>query len=136
MRIPSRFPGLRLATLLLVVAGVVWIALEGELARDLGLGMATTVLLLAHLAERTLGGSALSPVRWFFVLALLGLACGVGSVLLTLGLMILKTGLHAHGPEFTAREVAWLVGNLPAWAGVGLLAGAGLALITLAILRR
>jgi hypothetical protein len=136
MRIPPRFPGLRLATLVLVAGSVVWIALEGNFARDLASGAALTVLLLAHLAERTLGGIVLSPIRWFLVLALLGLATGLGSALLTLGLMILKTGLHAHGPEFTAREVAWLVGNLPAWAGGGLLAGAGLALITLALLRR
>jgi hypothetical protein len=136
MRIPPRFPGLRLATLLLVAGSVLWIALEGEIARDLALGAALTVLSLAHLVQRTLGGKALSPMRWFLLLALLGLATGLGSALLTLGLMILKTGLHAHGPEFTAREFVWLVGNLPAWAGGGMLAGAGLALTTLALLRR
>jgi hypothetical protein len=43
--------------------------------------------------------------------------------------MILKTGIHAHGPEYTARELAWVWTQLPLWGGVGALTGLGFGLL-------
>lgn len=135
MSIPVHFPGLRLATLLFIASALMWIALEGSLARALLLASAATLILLAHTLQWLLGGAELAPARWLLLLVLSGLVAGVSVPLLTLVLMVLKTGLHAHGPEFTAAEFAWVSGNLFTWAGGGLLAGAGLALITLALRR-
>jgi len=47
----------------------------------------------------------------------------------TLFLMALKTGIHAHGPEYTMAEVAWVWRQLPLWVAAGTLAGTGLALV-------
>jgi hypothetical protein len=136
MQIPSRLPGLRLATLILVAAASIWIAPEGNLALDLALSAAAILVLLAHLVERGAGGRRLAPLRWLLLLAALGVVAGVGIAVLALLLMVVKTGLHAHGPEYTAAELAWVVESIPLWAVAGLLAGAGLALVTLAVTRR
>jgi hypothetical protein len=136
MQLPAHFPGLRLATLLLLAVAVVWIAPEGNLANTLALAIALTLLLLTHLAERRLGGNRLAGRQWLLALTLLGLAAGLGSGLLALLLMALKTGLHGHGPEFSAEEINWVLASIPVWAPAGLLAGSGLALLTLALRRR
>jgi hypothetical protein len=136
MQIPSRLPGLRLATLILVAAASIWIAPEGNLALDLALSAAAILVLLAHLVERGAVGRRLAPLRWLLLLAALGVVAGVGIAVLALLLMVVKTGLHAHGPEYTAAELAWVVESIPLWAVAGLLAGAGLALVTLAVTRR
>lgn len=136
MQIPARFPGLRLATLLLVAAAIIWIAPEGDLVSAVALSVALTLLLLTHTARRCLGGKTLSSGRWLAALSLFGLAAGLGSGLLALLLMAVKTGLHAHGPEFSAGEIAWVLRSTPAWAAAGVLGGAGLGLLALALARR
>src|SRR5690606_13435370 len=92
MHIPARFPGLRLATLLLATAAIVWIAPEGDLLSVVALSIALTLLLLTHTARRWLGGKTLPAGYWLATLALLGLAAGLGSGLLALLLMAVKTG--------------------------------------------
>lgn len=136
MQIPARFPGLRLATLLLVAAAIIWIAPEGDLVSAVALSVALTLLLLTHTARRCLGGKTLSSGRWLAALSLFGLAAGLGTGLLALLLMAVKTGLHAHGPEFSAGEIAWVLHSTPAWAAAGVLGGAGLGLLALALARR
>jgi hypothetical protein len=136
MHVPIRFPGLRLATLLVGAAVIVWIAPEGDLASVLALAAALVLLLLAHAVQRWLGGKVLSAGRWLVTLSLLGLAAGFASGLLALLLMVVKTGLHAHGPEFSPPEIAWILRSTPWWAGAGLLGGAGLGLLALALARR
>lgn len=121
---------------MLVAAGAIWIASEGNLTLDLVLSAAVMLVLLAHLVERSAGGRRLAPLRWLLLLAALGVVAGVGIAVLALLLMVVKTGLHAHGPEYTAAELAWVVESIPLWAVAGLLAGVGLALVTLAVTRR
>ena len=135
MRIPAHFPGLRLATLLLMAAAVAWIAPEGDLLSVMALSIALTLLLLTHAARRWLGGKTLPAGHWLAALSLLGLAAELGSGLLALLLMAVKTGLHGHGPEFSAGEIAWVLRNTPFWAAAGLLSGGGLGLFTLALRR-
>jgi hypothetical protein len=47
--------------------------------------------------------------------------------------MAVKTGLHAHGPEFSPSQIAWVMGQVPWWTSAGLLAGVGLAMIVTVI---
>ncbi|MBP6789247.1 MAG: hypothetical protein KA170_16775 [Candidatus Promineofilum sp.] len=133
MRVPSRVPYVRAATLLWGVYALVWLALEGDVGRDgllAGWGLA---LLALWVAVRLLGGRELGPGR----VAALGAAAGLGwgaalgpAVLL---LMAVKTGLHAHGPEYSAAQIAAVVGQWPFWAGAGVLAGAGVGLLALVL---
>jgi hypothetical protein len=61
---------------------------------------------------------------------------GLGCALLGLALMAIKTGLHGHGPEFTAAEIEWLVGQIPVWTAAGVPAGLGLGMLILAFRRQ
>ena len=70
------------------------------------------------------------------VTAVFGALLGLGSALFTLLFMAVKTGLHAHGPEFTAEEVNWVVQQIPLWTVVGLLGGLGLGLLLKAVATR
>jgi hypothetical protein len=108
----------------------VWIALEGAMSNAVGMGAGTTAVLLAYLAQYFLGGREFSARQWWGITAVLGLLFGVGSGLLTLLFMAVKTGLHAHGPEFTPQEINWVMQQIPLWSVVGLLAGLGLGLLT------
>jgi hypothetical protein len=65
-------------------------------------------------------------------MALWGLALGAGTVLTTLFLMAVKTGLHAHGPEFSAADINNVWQQLALWSLVGLLGGLGLGLLLIA----
>jgi len=132
MTTPITIPGLRLATVLLALYGTVWISLEGNLVQVVVLGTGVTAVSLLHLLQRYLGDRLLSMSVWLMTAAAAGLGFGVGSVLLTIFLMALKTGLHAHGPEFTAAEIAWVWEQLPLWTLVGLLAGSGFGLLAAA----
>ncbi len=114
------------------IYALVWIGLEGELWQTVALGGSTAVLLVAY-EWRRWGRKRPLVTRSFLLLsALAGFLIGLFSALLTLFFMALKTGLHAHGPEFTPQEIAWVVQQTPFWAGVGLLVGLSVGLLWLA----
>ena len=94
------------------------------------MGVSTTAVLLAYATQHFLGGHMYSVKQWLGITAVLGLLFGLASGLLTLLFMAVKTGLHAHGPEFTPTEVNWLIQQIPLWMAVGLLAGLGLGMVT------
>ncbi len=133
MSVPIRIPGLRGATLLLGVLLLAWVAPEGRLWLETGLGALTTAVLLAHLFQHFLGGRVLSVGAWVGVTAVFGLLFGLGSALFTLFLMAAKTGLHGHGPEFTPAEINWAWNQIPLWSLAGLLGGLGLGMIAVTI---
>ena len=54
---------------------------------------------------------------------------GLAAPAVILGLMVLKTGVHAHGPEFTPAEISWITRQFAIWPIVGGLAGLGTSLI-------
>jgi hypothetical protein len=129
--IPTAIPGLRLATFLFALYAAVWIALEGNLAQTVLLAFWAALIAAGRLFGRYLAGRHLSVPLWLLVMVAAGLAVGLGSALLTLFFMVIKTGLHAHGPEFSPAEIAWLLRQLPLWSLAGLLAGLGIALLAL-----
>jgi hypothetical protein len=133
MKLPTNIPGLRGATLIVGVLLLAWIAPEGRLWLETGMGVLVTAVLLAHLLQHFLGGRVLSVTAWVGVTAVFGFLFGLGSALLTLFLMAAKTGLHAHGPEFTPAEINWVWAQLPLWSLTGALGGFGLGMLTASI---
>ena len=122
-------PGLKVATLLLALYAVAWIALEGDLLRVVALAVGVTLVLVGHGVQRTMGGRRLSLPAWLALSAALGLAGGAGSGALALLFMALKTGLHAHGPEFTPMEIEWLASRITWWGAGGFFGGLGIGLL-------
>jgi hypothetical protein len=85
---------------------------------------------LDHPGRRVVaGGKRLPAWKWMGVTAVTGLAIGFFSAILTLVFMAVKTGLHAHGPEFRPQEISWLIQQIPFWTTGGFLAGLGVGLI-------
>ncbi len=128
---PVRVPYLPAATLLWGLYALVWTRLEASLLRDgllAGWGLA---LLALWLVARALGGRELPVGRLVALGAAVGLAWGAALGPAVLLLMALKTGLHAHGPEYTAAQIAWVTAQWPWWVGAGGIAGTGLALLWL-----
>ena len=129
MKIPPTIPYFKPMLGLALAYGFLWMALEGTLWRDLILAATVVLLAIGYLTIRFLGGRTLSSRRFVLVAAAAGLAGGVALPFVTIFLMALKTGIHAHGPEYTAREIAWVWQQLPLWGTVGGLVGLGLGLV-------
>lgn len=132
MKIPLSIPHFKLAAAIVSLYAVIWLALEGDVTRDILLASSLLALGIVYITTHRLGGRTLSAGRFIGWATGSGVALGCGLALLTLFLMALKTGLHAHGPEYTPQEVAWVWRQLPLWAGVGTLAGLGLGLLAAA----
>jgi hypothetical protein len=129
MQLPERLPGLKWITILWGLYTVIWAMLESGLWPTILLAILSSVMFLGHLTNRVLGGKRLTFGIWLLLSVVLGSLFGLGSALLTVILMILKTGLHAHGPEFSALEINWIVQQIPWWTLGGMLGGLGLGLL-------
>lgn len=88
------------------------------------------------LAQRYLAGRSLSLWRWLALCAGAGVLSGPTSTLLTLVLMALKSGLHAHGPEFTPAQIEQVLWRTPHWTVSGMLIGLALGLLLAGVSRR
>jgi hypothetical protein len=128
--VPVKLPGLKAGLILLAVYVVVWIPLEGNLWRALLLGVWSCAVGLGHLIQQHLGGRSFSAWPWIGLWAGSGLLLGLGSGVLTLAAMAMKTGLHNHGPEFSRAEISWVIAQTPVWTGAGLLVGLAIGLLT------
>jgi hypothetical protein len=133
MQLPDKIPGLRLLTVILAGYFVLWISLEGDLAQTVILAVGSCVLAAAHLIQRYGRGRVLSRWSWLTGMTLTGLLVGFSTVFATLAYMVVKTGLHAHGPEFTPTEIVWVWSQLPLWTIIGTLTSLGLASLLLGI---
>lgn len=111
------------------VYAVIWIALEGELRQVVALGSGLTMVMVGAFYERWMAGRTLAIGAWLAFSAALGSLAGFGSAVSTLLFMAVKTGLHAHGPEFTIGEIEWVLAQMPWWTTGGLLAGLGVGFI-------
>lgn len=129
MVFPEKIPGLKLLLGIWIVYTAVWISLEGALVQVIVMGTATVVLLLGSGWQRWLGGKSVGKGVGVLVTAVSGGLLGAGSGLITFVYMAIKSGLHAHGPEFTQAEIAWVWDVLPLWTAVWLLVGLGTGLI-------
>lgn len=136
MTFPRTVPGLKALTILVGAYGVIWIALEGNLARVTLLAIGVTLVAVGNVLTRFLGGRTMPLLLGLAVAAALGALSGFTSAMLTLLLMVVKTGLHAHGPEFTPEQINWVLAQLPWWTTAGLLAGVGMGLVRAAISRQ
>lgn len=130
MQIAAKVPGLKLFAILWSIYAFGWIALEGHLLQVLLMGVGAAVLLAGHLVQRYLAGRHVTLRTWLLAMAGLGLLLGLSSSFLTLGFMALKTGLHAHGPEFSREEIEWVLAQRGIWAAAGGVGGVGLGLLT------
>lgn len=136
MKVPPHIPGLKWLTVIVGLYAVAWLSLEGALIQILPLALGLALLGAGYLARRMLGGRELSPGWWLLVSSGLGATTGFACGLLALALMAIKTGLHGHGPEFTAAEIEWVVSQIPLWTLSGMVAGLGLGLLAMSLGRR
>lgn len=136
MKIPATIPFFKPAVVVIGLYAAVWLALEGALWRDILFAAAVLLLGGAYLVGRRWSSRSFSAGRVVAGATAAGLAFGLGLVALVLCLMALKTGLHAHGPEYTRQEIVWVWSQLPVWGGAGALAGLGVGLLLVARGRR
>ncbi len=137
IRIPSRIPGLRKVTLLTLLLALFWISLEGALWREALLAALFSLVLIGRFWQRPGEDRVFQRAGgWLAAAALSGMALGAVSASLLLLMMSIKTGLHAHGPEFSPAEVAWALRQPPYWTTAGLCFGLGVGMLSLAIVRR
>ncbi len=129
MTFPRTVTGLKALTIVVGAYSVIWIALEGNLTRVTLLAIGWTLVALGHVLKRFLSGRTMPLLPGLAVTAALGALSGFTAAMLTLVLMAVKTGLHAHGPEFTPDQIDWVLSQLPWWTTAGLLAGLGVGLV-------
>ena len=132
MKLPVNIPRLRCFTIFWVAYMIFWMMLEGGLRATVAAAFLTVFTILGYLLKRIQSERLLSTRSWLLLVAALGAAVGLGGGVLTLVLMAIKTGLHAHGPEFSTAEVNWVLRQIPVWTAVGLLAGLGVGLLVMA----
>lgn len=133
MIIPQNIPLLKWVIMPWAVMVVVWAILEGRLGWTVLLGTFTSLIIVGVIVKKYLTGRKLSLGIWLVAAALMGLGFGLGSAILTLLFMAVKSGLHAHGPEFSALEVTWVLEQIPVWSAAGLMGGLGVGLLLRAV---
>jgi hypothetical protein len=136
MIFPKKIPGLKWLAILTAVYGLIWMSLEGNLVQVVLLGTAVSVTLTGHFVQRYIGGRYFRLPGWLAAAQAGGLLAGLGSGILTFCFMALKTGLHGHGPEYSAAEIEWVLGMIPLWGLAGLAAGLGLGLLAWELRRK
>jgi hypothetical protein len=129
MKVPGRNPFLKIASALLFLYFLVWISLEGRLWQSILLGVGIASLGAGLIWQRFFKGRTISLKQWLATIGLTGLLCGFSIAWLTILLMVIKTGLHGHGPEITPAEISWVVNQVPLWSAVGLLTGLGIGVL-------
>ncbi len=129
MLIPGKGLWFKWVVLLWALVAVIWMILEGGLELTVFLGLSTSLLMLFALVRKVHAKWPQVLDRSVPALGFLGFLCGLATVLMTLFLMAFKTGLHAHGPEYTMGEIAWVIDQTLLWAVSGLMVGVGLGLL-------
>ena len=123
MEIPPKIRGLKWLTIIVGLYAIVWLSLEGAVAQVIALAVGLALLGAGYLTQRLMGGRELTVSQWLLFAGSLGAITGLTCGLLVLALMAIKTGLHGHGPEFTASQIERAVAQIPLWTLSGLIAG-------------
>ncbi len=129
MKFPKRIPAMKWILILWGIYIVVWTMLESGLKATVFAALLIVLVISGQLFNRILGDRTIATISGLLLTSLSGVCIGLGVGLVTLALMALKTGLHAHGPEFSAAEVNWVIEQIPLWTAAGLLGGIGCGLI-------
>ncbi len=126
MQLPESVPSLKWLAIAIAIYWVIWISLEGKMWQVLALSLGLTILLADAIYQKKIAGRTLSVGRWLSLCAIAGLVLGLMFGPLTIIFMVLKTGLHGHGPEFTPEEIAWVINRIPLFTILGALIIGGL----------
>ncbi len=129
MVFPRIVPGLKIATVVVALLGVMWISLEGDIRWSLLMAAMVLAVSVGYLIQRFLGGKSVTLIQGLAVGAVIGLGAGLIFAPFVTAFMAIKTGLHGHGPEFTQVEIEWAFDRLLLWVIAGTITGLGLALI-------
>lgn len=122
---PRSKRGARLINTVYFLLLLVWMPIEGNLLMVTIFGGATALWLTFHLISYlTRWQTAIASFN-LLIWGGIGLINGLMLPPIILMLMGLKTGLHAHGPEFTPVEIAYILSRFVPWGGLGLLGGLG-----------
>lgn len=116
-------------TIVWALYALLWIGLEGELRQVMAMGIGAALLLVGYGLQKWTGQRPLPLQTFLRRIVLLSLLGGLLAGPLTVLFMALKTGLHAHGPEFTPQEISWVVQQIPLWSLTGTLMGLGAGLL-------
>lgn len=129
MQLPDRIPLIKWITILWMGFMAIWAMLEGGVQATVFAALFTSLVTAGQLFNRYLRGRRFSTNSWLAFSAVAGAVTGMGCGLFTLLFMAIKTGLHAHGPEFTAADIDWVLQQIPLWTFAGLLGGLGLGFL-------
>jgi hypothetical protein len=129
MQLPNRTPLVKWISILWVIYMAIWAMLEGGLRATVFASLFTILVTSGQLFNRYLHSRRFSTSSWLAFSAAVGAVAGAGCGLLTLLFMAIKTGLHAHGPEFSAADIDWVLQQIPLWIFVGLLSGLGIGFL-------
>ncbi len=131
MLFPKQILHFRLLVLLWGAYAAVWLALEGAPGRELLLAAGGLALVAVAGAARVCGGRRLPAGQVVGLAGAVGLVAGAAVVPAALAAMAFKTGLHAHGAQYTTAQIAGLWAQWPLWLVAGGMAGLGLGLVGL-----
>ncbi|MFT5193532.1 MAG: hypothetical protein ACI9EW_001394 [Cellvibrionaceae bacterium] len=112
-----------------------WMAFEGILWLVVSIGIVLTIIWvwvgLKQVRPKMEGW--LVNLTGFATIAVLWSAAGAFSGFIAplsiVALMVFKTGIHSHGPEFSPYEIEWVLSQSLRWGLLGLLAGFGVGLV-------
>ncbi|MEM7802039.1 MAG: hypothetical protein AAF633_22790 [Chloroflexota bacterium] len=107
-----------------------WLPPEGNIVLVVGFGWITSSIVVIRLLRRWLEPIDFQLRGWVLLWGGGGLAVGAVVPWIILALMALKTGVHAHGPEYTPAEINWVAQQWPFWLSLGGGIGLGYGLLT------
>lgn len=109
---------------------LIWLPFEGNIFLVVPFGWLTGFTVLVLILSRFLHKTTFALPGWIVLWGGLGGIIGLLTPWLIVGLMILKTGVHAHGPEYTPAEIAWTLSQFPGWGVIGAGFGVGYGLLS------
>jgi hypothetical protein len=131
--IPPRWLRWLLAGWMLVI--FIWLSLEERSALSVALlGTGSALVIGARQMLIRFGGRLLSTTYALPAALLWGAGVGMGSAVATVGLMFLKTVMHAHVfPDYSPMQMLAMLERAPWWAAAGALASTGVFLLGMSI---